>query len=461
MYKRQPMTHQLTMIEYAIEHGILPFYCEAGTGKTQPVVNAFTSLKKYNRVKHCLIICPKSVIETGWVGEITKNSDHTYTVVEGTKKKKLKLLFDTDTDFYIINYEAVLSFEDKKTKKMLGDWNKFDMVILDESQRINNYITAKTSRLIVKLFSKRDIVKGILSGTPIDKNPLGFWAQFEFLDPTIFNIGSWYAFRNRYAVIEDAYGSHGVYKKIVRFQNMDELKSIIAANTIQYKKSECLDLPPKVYTTRMLEMSTELSRQYNEMKKELVLFFSETEFISAANALVKIIRLQQIISGSYVELKDNNKLKEVIEIIENSDESIIIWCRFIESINMLMANIKEPVSLLYGATKDRAEQIELFQNKTNRIFIGQIQTGGLGITLTAGTHVIYYENTFKLGDRLQSEDRAHRKGQDNKVLYTDLIYKDTIDINIINSIRTKQDIADSVLDCFTGTKVNYKRDVKK
>jgi SNF2 family DNA or RNA helicase len=122
-----------------------------------------------------------------------------------------------------------------------------------------------------------------------------------------------------------------------------------------------------------------------------------------------------------------------------------------------MIELKEPYSILYGEIKDRAEQIDNFQTGRTRIFLGQITTGGLGITLTKATQVIYFENTFRLEDRLQSEDRAHRKGQINKVLYTDIVYKNTIDEHIIRAIRGKQEIAEQVLDCFTGTQVNIER----
>jgi len=456
-YKRPPMIHQIRMIEFGLDRRTFAYHCEAGTGKTQPGINIYSILKEQSRVNRCLIICPNSVIEPGWAAEITSNSDHTFILLTGTKKKRLKLI-EQQADFYIINYEGMLVLED------YNGWDKFDYIVLDECQKINNH-KAKRTKLIIKLFSKRDIYKAILSGTPIDKNPLGLYTQFQFLNPAIFNMGSFYAFRNYFAVIEKQYlnkgGSLIEFDQIIGWKNLDKLKEIIKPWTIQLKKSECLDLPDKIYETKTIEMPEALKKQYKEMKEELICWLSENEYIAAANALVKIGKLRQILSGVFLDkISDNLKLKEIIDIIENTNESIIIWCFYKETIKLLektMIELKEPYSILYGEIKDRAEQIDNFQKGQTRIFLGQITTGGLGITLTKATQVIYFENTFRLEDRLQSEDRAHRKGQVNKVLYTDIVYKNTIDEHIIRAIRGKQEIAEQVLDCFTGTQVNIER----
>jgi len=457
--KRPAMAHQLRMINFGLARKTFAFYCEMGTGKSQPIINIFTALKFEKKVSHCLIICPKSVVDS-WVNEIKINSGHSYEILTGTKKKRLAAL-DRLADFYIINYEGMLVMAD-------ASWDKIDMVVLDESQKINNH-AAKRTKLILKLFARRNCYKALLSGTPIDKNPLGLYTQFYFLNPDIFNQGSFYAFRNTYAIMENQYLNRGgrliEFKQIIGFKNLDNLKEKIKPWAIQLKKAECLDLPEKIYETKTLEMPEELKKQYQAMKEELVVWFSENEYIAAANALVKIGKLRQILSGVFLEKKtDNLKLKEIIDIVDNTVESIIIWAYYIDSIKLLQTTLEErgeKCSMLYGAIKDRAEQIELFQSGKNKIFIGQIETGGLGITLTKASQVIYFENTFRLEDRLQSEDRAHRKGQINKVLYTDFVYKNTIDEHIIRAIRDKQEIADQVIDCFTGTRVNIEKKKEK
>jgi SNF2 family DNA or RNA helicase len=91
--------------------------------------------------------------------------------------------------------------------------------------------------------------------------------------------------------------------------------------------------------------------------------------------------------------------------------------------------------------------VKLFQDKTSdlKYIVGNTQTGGYGINLTAASTVVYYSNNFDLEKRLQSEDRAHRIGQVNKVTYIDIICKGTVDEKIVNSLKAKQNIASKVL----------------
>ena len=101
----------------------------------------------------------------------------------------------------------------------------------------------------------------------------------------------------------------------------------------------------------------------------------------------------------------------------------------------------------FGDTTDeeRSSAIEQFQNGKARFFVGNPQTGGYGITLTAATTVIYFANSFDLAVRVQSEDRAHRIGQTDHVTYIDLISEGTIDERIVKALRDKMDIASLVL----------------
>ena len=171
--------------------------------------------------------------------------------------------------------------------------------------------------------------------------------------------------------------------------------------------------------------------------------------------MTKLLRLQEILAGIYLDTQeDNNKMKAVIELIEENlgdGNQIVIWARFRKSIFMLCSmaeKMKIPYSVMYGDTKDRKEQIDRFQKHESKLFIGQIQTGGLGITITAGNIVIIYENNFSLQDRKQFEDRVHRPGQDKKCVYIDLIYKNTIDEKIMEAISKKQKMSHYLVNSF-------------
>ena len=133
---------------------------------------------------------------------------------------------------------------------------------------------------------------------------------------------------------------------------------------------------------------------------------------------------------------------------------IIIWANYRHNIKEIVETMQELggpdcVASYYGDTSDeeRERVIERFQDPDSelRYFVGNTQTGGYGITLTQAQNVIYYSNNFDLEKRLQSEDRAHRIGQENKVTYVDLVAPKTVDENIVKALRNKLDLAQEVL----------------
>jgi SNF2 family DNA or RNA helicase len=152
-----------------------------------------------------------------------------------------------------------------------------------------------------------------------------------------------------------------------------------------------------------------------------------------------------------IEIKDH-RLDELLDCLEESYGSTIIWSRFRYDVKRIAAALIKkygPRSTVtyYGDTSDddRTDAIERFQSGDARFFVGNPQTGGYGITLTAATTVVYFANSFDLAVRMQSEDRAHRIGQTQRVTYIDLIAEGTIDEQIVKALRSKMDIASVVM----------------
>jgi SNF2 family DNA or RNA helicase len=172
------------------------------------------------------------------------------------------------------------------------------------------------------------------------------------------------------------------------------------------------------------------------------------------------MRLQQICCGFLKlddgEIKDlpNNRLNELLSVIEETTGKVIIWATWTHDIQaiekLLIKNFGEDsVATYYGETpQDRRQEIvQKFQDKNDklRFFVGQPKTGGFGITLTEASTVVYYSNSYDLEIRLQSEDRAHRIGQQNKVTYIDIVVPRTIDEKILKALKNKINIAEKVL----------------
>ena len=172
----------------------------------------------------------------------------------------------------------------------------------------------------------------------------------------------------------------------------------------------------------------------------------EQEVISLANRLPTQ-------DGKLIELK-NNRLNELLNVMEEIDGKVIIWAVYrydIQQIEKALSKKYGPDSVrsFYGDTdaNDRQDIVNAFQDSKSdlRFFVGKPRTGGFGLTLTASHTVVYYSNSYDLEIRMQSEDRAHRIGQKEKVTYIDFIAEKTVDEKIIKSLRNKINIATKVL----------------
>ena len=229
----------------------------------------------------------------------------------------------------------------------------------------------------------------------------------------------------------------------------------VSPHSYRILKKDCLDLPEKSFVKREVELSDEQKQAYAEMKVNATTML-KGQSATALNVLTQLIRLHQITcghmktdDGEIINLK-NSRLNELMQILGETTGKVIIWANYVHDILNIERAIKDEYGstsycTYYGATKseDRQKCIKKFQEPSNpvRFFIGNTQTGGYGITLTEASTVIYYSNNYDLEKRIQSEDRAHRIGQKNPVLYIDLVAKGTVDEKIIQSLRNKINIA--------------------
>jgi SNF2 family DNA or RNA helicase len=454
-----PFDHQRLAASLLLANPAFALFMEMGTGKTKVVIDVVGHLATswadwhVNR-KKTLVVCPLSVVEN-WKVEAAKHQPTLGALplkgsIAQKKKQLLQALADPDgPEIIVTNYESVWRMEDELGKINLG------ALVLDESTKIKTR-TSQQAKAIVRLGKKAER-RYILTGTPMPNGPMELFNQIKFLDPTIFGT-SFLSFRDRYAVM----GGFKNYQ-IVGWKNMPELSAKLAGISYRVRKSECLDLPDKLYKEYRLDMTDEQALAYDKMATELVTEIEGTE-VSVSVVLAKLAKLRQITSGfAYgpggkpLAFKTNPKLTQLNEILEpvfREGHKVVIWTTFQHEMNLIMELIQKKWPDFHIARFDgsvpqeiRAEQIKAFQEDSRmRVFLGQQRTGGLGITLTAGDYCIYFSNDFSPEYRLQTEDRLHRIGQKNNVTYVDLIMRNTIDVTIQRMLRKKQELSTSIIE---------------
>ena len=465
-FKTKPYKHQLTALEKSVDKKEYGYFMEMGTGKSKVLVDNMAMLYDKGKINGALIIAPKGVYRNWYSQEIpTHLASHIKpkmvlwtALTSKTKEKEYQTLFETGFDLHVL----IMNVEAFSTKKGAEFAYKFlsshkTLMVVDESTTIKTP-TSKRTKAIVTL-GKHAKYRRILTGSPVTKSPLDLYSQCAFLNDELLDYTSFYAFRNRYAhMVERNFGGRRV-QIVGSYQRLDELEQTLKKFSYRVMKEDCLDLPDKIYIKRSVDLTDEQTKAYATMKSA-ALASLKGKMATAPHVLTQMMRLHQITcghlkndDGTITELK-NNRLNELLDVLDEIEGKAIIWANYIHDIERITTAIKkkygdDSIIQYYGAIKadQRQNNIKLFQdpNSKARFFIGNPQTGGYGITLTAANNVIYYSNGYDLEKRLQSEDRAHRIGQKKSVTYIDFMTEKTVDEKIVKALRKKINIASTVL----------------
>ena len=422
---------------------------EMGTGKTLISIGIAGYLYLHNHINKLLIVAPLSITRV-WEEEFDKFADFDFQlkVLEGStveKCEQLRNLFGNKLQVAVINYESCWRME-----KQIADW-KPDMIICDESSKIKNS-QAKQSKALHRLgkISKHNM---ILTGTPVTNNPLDFFSQYKFLDESIFG-GSYYAFRARYAVM----GGYGHYQ-VVGYKNLPELTEKAHSIAFRITKKEALDLPEQIDTKRYVELEPIGRSIYDQVEKESYAELEHGEIVTT-NVLTKLLRLSQITGGfikdefnELAEQVSSAKLEALEEIVEeclDAGKKLVVFARFIPEIDAIAKMLKRygiKYAMIRGDVKDRAGEVDKFQNDPEtKVFIGQLQTTGMGLTLTAADTAVFYSLSYNYADYEQAKARIHRIGQKNNCTYIHLLAKKTIDEKVMDALSKKKNLAELVVD---------------
>jgi SNF2 family DNA or RNA helicase len=419
---------------------------EPGTGKSKFVVDWTAALSLKEGPQRVLIICPLSVIGV-WEDEYEAHCPVPYRIRSLTPKDNEVDWGDgsSSLDVLVANYDLAWR------RRNILDYFLPTVVVADESHKIKKPST-KRSRFL-RSFSTVPH-RAILSGTPTPKGLIDLYGQWVFLNPKRFGT-NFAAFKRQY-VIYGGYMNH----EIRGYTNVDEFKKKFRSDATVVRKDEALDLPSKTYQRVPVVLEPEARAAYEKMAYELFLELTNSEIVDAKNAAVKILRLQQI-TGGWINSEEGNvhqissaKLnaaRERLEDLWDADERVVVFARFRPEVRALAdLGVRAGVDtyVLSGDTRrdERDSYRRQFQAKAGpSLFVAQIQTGGLGITLHAAAEVLFYSVTYALDDYIQACDRVHRIGQSRPVRYQHLVARNTIDLDIYAALRQKQSIMDLVM----------------
>lgn len=425
---------------------------ELGTGKSLASLWAYDYLRSLGRLNKALIISPLSTLERTWADELFNHFPHlTYAVLHGSRDKRLKLL-EQDADVYIINHDGVQIVE-----PALRERQDIDVIIIDEiAQCARNAGTDrwKSINTVVNKHKKPRACWG-MSGTPTPNAPTDAWAQCRLVVPS--NVPPYF---NRF--------KGQVMRQLSQFtwvpkEDATDIVREVMQPAVRFTRDECVDLPPLMYETRMVNLTKEQAKAYKEMVDKLRTEADEGE-ITAVNEAVKMAKLVQIAcgvvyanDGSEVTIPSNPRIDEVRDIINEAEGKVIVFVPFVSSVNMVAEELGKDftVEVIHGGVKkdERDRIFGAFQkSKEPKVLVAQPAAMSHGLTLTAASTIVWYSCVTSNEVFEQANGRINRPGQkmNNFII---MLEGTPVEKRIYARLRNKQKMQGALLD-----EVKAKRD---
>lgn len=482
-WKCVPFAHQWDIYLRSRDLASFGLWLEMGLGKSAIGIANAAYLFRQGKINGMLVVAPNAVAPNWVLDELPRHlAVPARTFLWETKKATNKSYQDLLADWLetpgdelailVMSYDAVMTQRRNAKQPLKGRDAVWEMLqsrrclfVLDESARIKNPGAKRTKRLLAA--SIHAPYRRVMTGTPVSNSPFDVHTQARFLDPAVWDdIGcrNFQAFKTYFGIWEKFVRTDTgrAFETLVSYRNLGVLKEKVAAIGSRLLKTDVLDLPPKLYQKRFFDLSPEQSRLYRDLRRDFMLLLGD-DMVTAPLAIVRMTRLQQITSGflpidpemtgeqHVLEVTPNPRIQCLREVVEDIHTPFIVWCKYqreIDAVMELMEDMEIPACQYDGRTpsEEREEARVGFREGRFRAFVANPACAGEGLTLTSAKTVVYLSNSFKLADRLQSEDRAHRIGADQAVTYVDIVARGTIDHYIVRALREKLEYA----QCVTG-----------
>lgn len=411
-----PFDHQRTTADFLTLNPRCYVFNEAGTGKTGAAAWAADYLMTQGKVKRVLVVCPVSIMETAWRSDLFKTVMHrTVAIAQGSRTQRQEIIAK-GYEFVIINFDGV-----KVVSKELMDGG-FDLIIVDEANAVKNVATDRWKYLAALV--KPNTRLWLMTGTPASQSPVDAYGLAKLVDPT--SVPKFFgAFRDK------------VMLKLTQFkwvpkQDSQQIVYNVLQPAIRFTKAECLDLPDLLYSSRDVPLTPQQMKYYTQLKKQMIAIAAGEE-ITAVNAAAMLNKLLQVSQGAVytdtgevVEFDVSNRIAALMEVIESTDNKVLIFVPYRHTLDMLRGSLTKDgysVEAIQGGMppNQRAEIIKRFQTEDDpRILLLSPQATAHGITLTKADQVVWWGPVSSTEIYLQANSRAHRAGQVNHVTVTHL-----------------------------------------
>jgi SNF2 family DNA or RNA helicase len=455
-FKTKPYDHQIDGLSYGLTHDRWLLGDEQGLGKTKQVIDIAVA-KKLIGAKRCLIICGVNGLKWNWQNEIKIHSNESGWILGqrkrrsgkiyvGSTKDKLDDLKNLDNikDYFLIT--NVESLRDADIATTISDYCKkgiISMVAVDEVHKCKNP-SSQQGKGLLKVQSD---VRIAMSGTPLMNTPLDLFIILRWLG---YEKHAFYAFKNHYCIM----GGYGGYD-VVGYKNMPELQDRVNEIMLRRLKDEVLDLPDKVYIDEFVEMTAKQEQVYKEVSADIKANIDKIKM--ANNPLAELIRMRQatgytgILSSVITESAKIDRLEEIVEESVANNRKVVIFSNWTQMTTPICSRLFRHYegAVITGETDEALRQanVDRFQNNPDcKFIVGTIGAMGTGLTLTAGTVVVFMDEPWTMANKQQAIDRCHRIGTKSNITVYTIMCKNTIDERIHEIVEKKGMIADAIID---------------
>ena len=408
--KYKPFDHQRKTALFFTQHKKCFCFNEQGTGKTASAIWASDYLMLQGKIKRVLVICPLSIMDSAWRNDLFDFTPHRTVAVAYGEANKRKSIIEQGTDYVVINYDGVEIVAD--TIKKGG----FDLIIVDEATHYKNAQTRRW-KVLNKILDDNTWL-WMMTGTPAAQSPLDAYGIAKMVNPNaVPRFGG--TFRDM------------VMNKITNFKWIPRESATntvfkVLQPAIRFTKEECLDLPSMTYVKRVVELTRQQKKYYEQLKKKLVLEVTG-EQVTAINAAVGMNKLLQISAGAVytddgatLEFDIKHRYKVLREVIDESSQKVLVFVPFKHTINILTDKLRADgisTEVIQGSVSapNRTNIFKQFQEAPSpRVLVIQPASAAHGVTLTAANTVVWWSPVSSLETYAQANARVHRSGQKHK-----------------------------------------------